>query len=66
MQNWPPATTDRYDAYLPTLLLAVSAPLVLFDQHRAGISIQPIAPTTKLPNQKPIRTFSTGPNDFGY
>ena len=46
---------------LPTLLLAVSAPLVLFDQHRACIAIQPIAPTNQLLNQKSIRTFSTGP-----
>ena len=44
---------------LPTLLLAVRAPLVLFDQHRACIAIQPIAPTNQLLNQKSIRTFST-------
>jgi hypothetical protein len=42
-------------------LLAVSAPLVRFDQHRAGIAIQPIPPNKQLLKEKPIRTFSTGP-----
>src|SRR5947199_440349 len=49
---------------LPTLLLAVSAPLVLFNHHRTGIAIQPIATTNRLLKQKSIRTFSTGPTVF--
>ena len=47
---------------LPTLLLAASVTLVLFDQQRACIAIQPIAPINQLLNQKPIRTFSTRPH----
>ncbi len=46
---------------LPTLLLAVSPPLVLLDQQRACIAIPPITPINQLLNQKPICTFSTGP-----
>jgi hypothetical protein len=45
-------------------LLAVSEPLVLLDQHRAGSAVQPIATTNHLLNQKSIRTFSTGPVDL--
>jgi hypothetical protein len=35
---------------LPTLLLAVSAPLVLFDPHCACIAIKLFTPTNQLPN----------------